>query len=39
MGSGALGMEMMQNEFSAIGMRNIWNDVNRLEKSVKLRLL
>src|SRR5690625_3241625 len=32
MGSGALGMEMMQNEFAAVGMRNIWNDVNRLEK-------
>lgn len=32
MGSGALGMEMMQNEFSAIGMRNIWNDENRLQK-------
>lgn len=32
MGFGALGMEMMQNEFSAIGMRNIWNDENRLRK-------
>lgn len=32
MSFGALGMEMMQNEFSAIGMRNIWSDDNRLEK-------
>ncbi len=32
MGFGALGMELMQNEFSAIGMRNIWNDDNRLQK-------
>lgn len=32
MGFGALGMEMMQNEFSAIGMRNIWSDDNRLRK-------
>src|SRR5699024_10281966 len=32
MGSGALGMEMMQNEFSAITMRKIWEDKNRLKK-------
>ncbi|SHE74278.1 adenylosuccinate lyase [Atopostipes suicloacalis DSM 15692] len=38
MGSGALGMEMMQNEFSAIGMRNIWNDVNRLEKICEVEI-
>lgn len=32
MGSGALGMEMMQNEFSAISMRKIWSDENRVKK-------
>ncbi len=38
MGFGALGMEMMQNEFSAVSMRNIWSDDNRLEKICKVEV-
>lgn len=32
MGSGALGLQTMQNEFSTANMRAVWNDEHRLKK-------